>query len=251
MLVRCASHVNGIELVGAVDREGHPDLRADCGDLAGVDATGIVLTDDLAAALQESDVLIDFTNHTCVLANIEAAVSAGKAVVSGTTGLTQSETASLKDLSASIPIVAAPNMSLGVNLLFAFVERAAAILGPDYSIEIDDTHHVHKKDAPSGTALRLGEKAAAGRQMDFPSVYEHDPEGKEKKRDLAKIIIRSHRRGEVVGDHTVSFKNSAENVEFTHHACSRDAFALGALQAAQWVAGQAPGLYSMQDVLGL
>ncbi len=142
-------------------------------------------------------------------------------------------------------------MSLGVNLLFAFVERAASILGPGYVVEVDETHHIHKKDAPSGTALRLGEKAAAGKGLNFDDVFVHDPEGEGDKHSPSKIVIRSYRQGEVLGDHTVGFESQGEKIEFTHHIRSRDALALGALQAAEWIVSQKPGLYSMQDVLGL
>jgi 4-hydroxy-tetrahydrodipicolinate reductase len=251
MLVRCAETVPAVRVVGAVERPDHPDLGKDVGEIAGIAKTGILLSGDLAESLRDADVLVDFTSHDSTLLNVETAAQAGKAAVTGVTAMTEDESASLRQLANRIPVVASPNMSLGVNLLFAFVERAASVLGGDYSIEIDDTHHVHKKDSPSGTALRLGEKAAAGRGIDFSTEMIHDPEGKDGVADPAKIVVRSHRQGEVVGDHTVSFENSAEKIEFTHHAWTRDAFALGALQAAGWVVGREPGLYSMQDVLGL
>jgi 4-hydroxy-tetrahydrodipicolinate reductase len=250
-LLQCSAHVSGIDIVGAVEREAHPDLGKDSGAVAEVKQTGVPLTTDLQKALGAADVLVDFTNASSVLASIRTAAAAGTAVVTGTTGLSDSESASLQEFAQSIPIVSAPNMSLGVNLLFAFVERAASILGPGYVVEIDETHHIHKKDAPSGTALRLGEKVAAGKGMDFDAVMVHDPEGQGDKHCSSKIVVRSHRQGEILGDHTVSFQNQGEKIEFTHHVCSRDALALGALQAAQWVVGQKPGLYSMQDVLGL
>lgn len=250
-LVRCAQSMDDVQVVGAVERDEHPDLGKDAGAVAGIGNIGIVLTQNLRAAIADADMLIDFTFHTAVPGNVEAATDLGKAMVIGTTGLDEKETACVRQAADKIPIVWAPNMSLGMNLLFSAVRKAALVLASGYSVEIDETHHVHKKDAPSGTALRLGEKVADGLGQDLRELMVHDPEGSGNRHDKGKIIIRSHRKGEVVGGHTVSFENKGEKVEFTHHAWSRDAFALGALRAARWVVGRKPGLYDMQDVLGL
>jgi 4-hydroxy-tetrahydrodipicolinate reductase len=175
----------------------------------------------------------------------------GRALVIGTTALTDEEQEVVDLAGDKVPIVQAPNMSLGVNLMFAFSQRAAAVLGDGYRVTIDDTHHIHKLDAPSGTALRLGEKVAEGAGVNFKDVYIHDEGGKQDSYPAGSIPIRSFREGEVVGDHTVSFENEGERVELTHHAWSRDAFAMGALHAAKWVATRRPRIYDMQDVLGL
>lgn len=249
-LVRCAAGMPSIRLVGAVESAGHPELGKDAGLLADGAAAGVPLTSDLSAALQRADVLIDFTLHTAAPGNVRAAAAARRAVVLGATGLNAAETAAVTAASAHVPIVWAPNMSLGVNLLFAMARRAAETLGADYTIEIDETHHVHKKDAPSGTALRLGEKVAEGRGLDFARAMVHDETGAASPA-ADRIVIRSHREGEVVGNHTVRFASPAERVVLTHEAESRDAFALGALRAAAWVVSRRPRLYDMQDVLNL
>ena len=142
-------------------------------------------------------------------------------------------------------------MSVGVNLLFSLVQKAAAALGTGYRVTVDETHHIHKLDAPSGTALRLGEKVAEGLKVDFKKVMVHNPTQPDDEHGKGRLVIVSHREGEVVGDHTVSFENEGERIEFTHHAWNRNAFAMGALRAAGWLKGRAPSIYTMQDVLGL
>jgi 4-hydroxy-tetrahydrodipicolinate reductase len=250
-LIRCSQTMEGVELVGATEQAGHESLGSDVGELAGVDRIGVALTDDLAAALSDADVLIDFTFHTAVPGNAALAASVGRAVVIGTTALDAAERAVVENAAGKVPIVWAPNMSLGVNLLFAVAKRAAAVLGSEYRVRIDETHHVHKLDAPSGTALRLGEKVAEGAGLRFEEAMLHDEGGQLETYPAGRIPIRSFREGEVVGDHTVSFENAGERIELTHHASSRDAFAMGALHAAKWVCTQRPRLYDMQDVLGL
>jgi len=250
-LVRCALTGGETELAGAVEAPGHDAIGADAGETAGVARAGIPVSDDLEAALAGADAVIDFTFHTAVPANARVAARLRRAVVIGTTALTPDEEAIVSEAANRVPIVHAPNMSLGVNLMFAMVKRAAAILGPDYAVEIEDVHHTRKRDAPSGTALHLGRKVAEGAGHPFDDAWVHDEEGRDDIHDPARIVIRSHRRGEVVGDHTVSFAHPFETVAFTHHAWSRDAFALGALRAASWVCTRKPRLYDMQDVLGL
>ncbi len=250
-IVRSFRSVEGLELVAATEMSVHKDLGKDVGVLAGTEKTGVVLSDDLKAAVSAADVVIDFTFHTAVPLNTKTAVQIGRAMVIGTTGLDAAEMDAIKKAAEKIPVVWAPNMSLGVNLLFAMVRQAAAALATGYTVEIDETHHVNKKDSPSGTALRLGEKVAEGLGLDFKSAMVHDADGALRKHPEGKIVIRSHREGEVVGDHTVSFGNDAERIEFTHRAWSRESFALGALRAARWVVSRKPGLYDMQDVLGL
>jgi 4-hydroxy-tetrahydrodipicolinate reductase len=249
-LVRCALRLEDIELVGAVENDQHPALHSDAGEVAGCGKAGIEICLDLQEVMEAADVMIDFSLHDSVPGNVAIAAGCGKGVIIGTTGLDDDETAVVNQVAETIPIVWAPNMSLGVNLLFATVKKAADVLGTGYSVEIDETHHIHKKDAPSGTALRLGEKVAAGQGHDFNYVLATDA-NPDVEAPPDKIRMRSRREGEVIGDHTVSFESEGERVEFKHHAETRDAFALGALRAATWVATQKPGLYDMQDVLGL
>jgi 4-hydroxy-tetrahydrodipicolinate reductase len=250
-LIRCSQRTGDWTLVAAVEQPDHADLGQNAGALAAAAGIDVPITADLAAAAQAADALIDFTFHETAPAHAAAAAAAGKPFVLGTTGLTDAEAAAVRDAARKIPLVWAPNMSLGVNLLFAMVRQAASVLGPDYRVEIDETHHIHKKDAPSGTALQLGRKIAEGKNADFNDLYVHDPDGAGQLRAADKLVIRSHRKGEVVGDHTASFENEGERIEFTHLARSRDAFAMGALHAAAWALGRRPGLYDMQDVLGL
>ncbi len=249
-LVRCLARDPSLQLVGAVERPGHPSVGSDVGIVARLSAFGVTITDDPNVARQ-AEVLLDFTSHDAVPGNCRWALENRQAMVIGTTGLNAEEKEAVHRAAVHIPLVWAPNMSLGVNLLFAVARQAAVILGNGYRVEIEETHHVHKKDAPSGTALRLGERVAEGWGRPFLDLYVHDPEGCGKIRADDKIVIRSYRRDEVVGDHTIRFENEGETLEWTHHAWNRDAFALGALRAARWVATRPPGLYDMQDVLGL
>ncbi len=250
-LLRCSREMSGLQVVGAIEYAEHPSLSEDAGTLAGLEPMGVALSADLEIALADADVLIDFTLHDAVPRNAEVACRLGRAVVIGTTGLDAQETRAVERVADKVPVVWAPNMSPGVNLLFAMSQRAAALLGGAYAVTISDTHHVHKKDAPSGTALRLGERVADGRGCRFEDVYLHDEGGKLSECPRDRIVIRSYREGEVVGDHTVCFDGAGESIELTHHAKNRDGFATGALQAAQWVVRQRPRLYDMQDVLGL
>ena len=193
--------------------------------------------------------VIDFSHHTAVPAAISAAASQGLPYVIGTTGITPDEQKVVVDAASRIPIVQSGNYSLGVNLLLALVGRAAAVLGPEYDVEITEMHHRHKKDAPSGTALMLAKAAAAGRGASGEFIYgRHGDTGE---RPVGEIAIHALRGGSVVGDHTVMFAGELERVELTHKAQDRAAFAAGALKALVWAKGKAPGIYTMQDVLGL
>lgn len=250
-LINCIAKTEGISVVGAVEYEGHPSTGQDAGEVAGSGAIGVKIVSDLASVLPDCDVVIDFTLHEAVPGNAIAAEAAGKAVVLGTTGLSEEETAIVNKCAEKIAIVWAPNMSLGVNVLFAAVKKAGSVFGSDYAVEVDETHHIHKKDAPSGTALRLGEKAAEGMGVAFAENMVHDPEGEKGIKDPKKIVMRSYREGEVFGDHTVTFESDGEKIEFTHHLCSREALAAGALRAAKWAVAREPGMYDMQAVLDL
>lgn len=211
----------------------------------------MLVTADVEAALNASDVLIDFTAPEACVANVRAAAKARKPIVVGTTGLDAAQQAVLAECAHLTPIVYAPNMSVGVNLLFKLTRQVAEILGLDYNVEITEIHHNQKKDSPSGTAVRLGECAAAGLGLDYATDTVHGREGLVGKRPVRQIGMHAIRGGDVVGEHTVSFIGQGERIELTHRAHNRDNFAKGALVAARFALKAAPGLYDMQDVLGL
>jgi 4-hydroxy-tetrahydrodipicolinate reductase len=250
-LVRCSKVVTGMQVVAAVDTAACPLCGKDSGLIAGIGENGIKITHDLAAAVKDADILIDFSFHENVPVTVALATRHKKGVVIGTTGLNPEERAAVDEAARVIPIVWAPNMSVGVNLLFALVEQAARALGLDYDVEITEAHHKFKKDAPSGTALRLGEKVAQGRNQNLRDVAVFGREGLGGERPRGEIGIHAIRAADIVGEHTVLFATEGERVELTHRATSRDALAKGALQASLWLAGKNPGLYDMQDVLGL
>jgi 4-hydroxy-tetrahydrodipicolinate reductase len=250
-LMRCSKLLPGLQVVAAVDSASCPLCGKDSGVVAGIEETGIKITHDLAAAVKAADVVIDFSFHENVPVTVKLAAEHKKGVVIGTTGLSSEERATVDQAAKVIPIVWAPNMSLGVNLLFSLVEQAAKALGLDYDVEITEAHHKFKKDAPSGTALRLGEKVAQGRKQNFRDVTIYGREGLGGERPKGQIGIHAIRAADIIGDHTVLFATEGERVEISHRATSRDAFAKGALHAGGWLAGKKPGLYDMQDVLGL
>ncbi|MEM1103850.1 MAG: 4-hydroxy-tetrahydrodipicolinate reductase [Pseudomonadota bacterium] len=227
-------------------------------EVAGVDTGALIGAAPLGVAVASTwtptpgDILIDFTAPAASIAHARAAAETGAALVIGSTGFTPEETDEIAKAAAKTAIVKSGNMSLGVNLIAALVEQAAASLGPDFDIEISETHHRRKVDAPSGTALLLGEAAAAGRGVDLAKASVRGRDGIAPPRAAGEIGFASLRGGGVFGDHTVLFASDDEVVEISHRALNRDLFAKGALRAAAWLkAGRAPGLYSMRDVLGL
>ncbi|MDD5678450.1 MAG: 4-hydroxy-tetrahydrodipicolinate reductase [Kiritimatiellae bacterium] len=250
VLIRCASRSPNLHLVGAVEAEQCPLLGKDAGIIAGIADIGVILTADSRKAFQKADVLVDFSFPSATGRHATLAAELKKPMVIGTTGLNAAETEIIRKVAAHIPVVWAPNMSLGVNLLFAMVRKTAGVLG-DYNIEIIETHHRHKKDSPSGTALRLAETAAAARGLKLDDVATHGRQGLVGERPAAQIGIHAVRAGDVVGDHTILFATEGERLEMTHRASSRDCFAMGALRAVEWVVTRKPGLYSMLDVLGI
>lgn len=249
-LIRCSGRFEDLSVSAALEQPGSPAIGKDVGILAGCGKLGITISDD-PSALQSADVWIDFSFHEAVPGNVIRATEMGKAVVVGTTGLTDDEGATVKSASGKIPVVWAPNMGLGMNVLFVMVEQAARILGLDYDVEIVEVHHRLKKDAPSGTALRLAQGVAAGRDQQLDTAACFGREGLVGERPRGEIGIHAVRSGDVMGDHTVSFAAEGERIEFVHRASSRDTFAMGALKAARWVGGREPGLYDMKHVLGL
>jgi 4-hydroxy-tetrahydrodipicolinate reductase len=234
---------------GSKGRMGH--ALADAANELGL-AVGAAVDagDDFAAGVAKSDVIVDFSSHSATKGVLDQAIAQRKAVVIGTTGHSATDKAALLPLAAKVPCVWAGNFSVGVNLLFALTRRAASVLGSDYDAEVIEMHHRFKKDAPSGTAARLLEIILEERKL-TAAALRHGRQGIPGARTSTEVGIHALRGGDVVGDHTVIFANNGERLELTHKASSRDTFANGALRAAQWVVKQKPGLYDMQDVLGL
>jgi 4-hydroxy-tetrahydrodipicolinate reductase len=214
-------------------------------------AAQVDVGDDFHAALQRCEAVIDFSHHTTIGAVLAECVAAAKTLVIGTTGHSDAETAAIREAGAAIPIVFAPNYSIGVNTLFWLTRKATEILGPAFDLEVVEMHHRMKKDSPSGTAKRLAEILAEVRQLSYNSDTRHGRFGIVGERTASEIGMHAVRGGDVVGDHTVIYAALGERVELTHKASSRDTFAMGALRAALWAHGRAPGIYDMQDVLGL
>jgi 4-hydroxy-tetrahydrodipicolinate reductase len=240
-----------LALSGAVTMPGDPLLGADAAEQAGLSASGVIVTDDRAAGLLNAHAAIDFTLPVALEANLGAALQSGTPIVVGTTGLGPKQQASLKSAAAHIPLVYAANMSVGMNVFMALVRRAAAVLDDDYDAEIVEAHHRHKVDAPSGTALALGEMIASGRGRQLNDIAVYERHGQVGPRVPGTVGFSVVRGGSIVGDHQVLFASDEERLELIHRASDRAAFARGALRAARWIAGRAPGMYSMADVLGL
>ena len=238
------------QLHAALDRAGSPWLGRDAGDLIG-GSFGVTVTEDVAAALQGADVMIDFTRPEATLHHLDLCAQAGAGLVIGTTGFDAAGKAAIAEAGQRIPIVFAPNMSVGVNLSLKLLDMAARVLNEGFDIEIVEAHHRHKVDAPSGTALRMGEVVAAALGRDLKSCAVYGREGVTGERDPGTIGFATVRGGDVVGDHTVMFLGTGERVEITHKASSRMTFALGALRASRFLQGRGAGLFDMQDVLGL
>ena len=240
-----------IEIGGAFELPSSSLIGSDVGDLIGAGALNVKLSDAYESICKDGDVLIDFTVPQATLANLEVAVKNNCKIVIGTTGFTADEETKINKAAESIPVVFAPNMSVGMNVLFNVVEQVASILNDDYDIEIVEAHHKFKKDSPSGTALGLAKAAARGRNVTLDDVVVYGREGMCGERPKGEIGVHAVRGGDVVGDHTVSFMTEGERVEIGHRASSRDAFAKGALVAALFLSDKNKGLFSMKDVLGL
>jgi len=250
-LIEACRDAPDIALTVAVERPGSPSLGNDAGAVAGIGANRVVIADDLAKQAGNFDVLIDFTRPEVTMVNLEICRKAGKRMVIGTTGFAAEQRDLLAKAGKDIALVVAPNMSVGVNLCFKLLETAAKVLGDEVDIEIVEAHHRHKVDAPSGTALRMGEVVAAALGRDLQDCAVYGREGNTGERDRKTIGFATVRAGDIVGDHTVMFAGIGERVEITHKASSRMTFAKGAVRAARWVAGKKQGLFDMQDVLGL
>ena len=249
-VIAAVAAVPSLKVAAAVERAGAAEVGQDAGTLAGLAPLGVAVTADLAAALKACDVVIDFTAPDATRVHAEACASAGVAMVIGTTGLEGGSMAAVEAAAKKVPVVKAANFSIGVNALLAIVADLAAKL-EGYDVEVAEIHHRKKVDAPSGTALRLAEAAAAGRKQDLSKAMVSGRSGQVGARTDAEIGVLALRGGDVIGDHTVYFLGPGERIEVTHRAHSRDTFAAGAARAAAWVTGKPPRLYEMRDVLGL
>ena len=250
-ILEVCNEIDNIKVAAAIEYKGSSMIGIDAGEQAGIGRIGVAITDDIAKVADQFDVLIDFTIASSLTENIEKCHAAGKRMVIGTTGLDDEQKELINKVAEDIAIVFAPNMSIGVNLCLKLLEMAAQVIGEESDIEIIEAHHRHKKDAPSGTALRMGEVIAdtLGRNLKECAVYGR--EGVTGERDKNTIGFETIRVGDIVGEHTVMFASAGERVEITHKATSRKTFASGAVRAAQWLADKDEGLFDMQDVLGI
>ncbi len=251
MLVAAVCSETDMKLSGATEAPGHPDLGRDAGTLAGVGELGVILSKNPEEAFEDAQVIIDFTSPASTMVQLELCAGRKLPAVIGTTGLTDDDKRRAEELASSMPVVLAPNMSAGVNLLFHLVQEAARALGPGFDIEIVEAHHRMKKDAPSGTALRLGELAAEARGLDIKSAARLSRDGMIGERPRDEIGIQTVRGGDIVGEHTVIYAGMGERIELTHRAHGRETFARGAVMAVRWVMDKSPGCYDMRDVLGI
>ncbi|MGZ6193046.1 MAG: 4-hydroxy-tetrahydrodipicolinate reductase [Syntrophales bacterium] len=250
-IISLLSQAQKIELAGAVEQKGHALIGQDIGEKLGLGKTGIIVDDHLAACIEKGDVVIDFTHHEVSVGHLEVAREKRRAIVIGSTGFTPDEMAKIKKLAAGARCVLSPNMSIGVNVMFKVLDYVAGILGDDYNVEIVEAHHNLKKDAPSGTAMKMAQIIAEKLGRDLERVGVFTRKGMVGERTKAEIGIQTLRAGDIVGEHTVMFGGVGERLEFIHRAHSRDNFARGAILAAKWIVNQKNGLYDMQDVLGM
>ena len=250
-LIEACQQTAGLELTVALE---HPDsslLGSDAGELAGLGKLGVSIGVDLAAVIDDFDVLIDFTRPEPTLTNLEVCRAAGRRMVIGTTGFDDTQKAQIAAAAQQMGVVFAPNMSVGVNVCLKLLDMAARVLGDEVDVEVIEAHHRHKVDAPSGTALRMGEVVAEALGRDLKTCAVFGREGHTGERDRKTIGFETIRAGDIVGDHTVLFAGTGERIEITHKASSRMTFANGAIRAAGWLMEQDAGLFDMQDVLGL
>ncbi|HEY4161808.1 MAG TPA: 4-hydroxy-tetrahydrodipicolinate reductase [Dongiaceae bacterium] len=250
MLLKLLISAPGVLVVGGIERRGSHVLGRDLGALAGVEPLGITISDNPEPLFEQADVVVDFTSPAATAIHAGLAAKSGTAHVIGTTGVDSDQLAAITRAAQKVPIVMASNMSLGINLLEQVVEEVSRILDTDWDIEIVEIHHRHKVDAPSGTAMMLGEAAARGRNVQLRRVARRGRDGQTGPRMKGEIGFAALRGGDVVGDHTVIFAAEGERIEIAHKASNREIFARGAVKAVLWAAGKRAGLYSMKDVLG-
>jgi 4-hydroxy-tetrahydrodipicolinate reductase len=248
-VIQIINETPSLKLFRAIERSDHPSVGKDIGEVIGLGKMGVILESSLRKG--GGDVIINFSSPQASLENLGFAKEAGLAIVIGTTGLNSEQMNKVKELSKNVRCVLAPNMSVGVNVMFRIVQEVAKVLGPEYDIEILEAHHRLKKDSPSGTAVKLGELISSSIGRDFGKVGVYGRRGMVGERTKDEIGMQVIRAGDIVGEHTVLFGGIGERLEITHRAHSRDNFARGAVRAALWVVNQPNGLYDMQDVLGL
>jgi len=242
---------DGLRLAGTFERTGHSEIGKDIGLISGIGETGIILQDSIGNVIDSVDVIVDFTAVASTKENLKVVSARSKAMVIGTTGFSKDDMKEIEPLLKTIPCVMASNMSLGVNLLLKTLQDVAKVLGDEYDVEIVESHHRMKKDAPSGTALKMAQVIAAAVNRNLEEVAVYSRRGIIGQRTKKEIGIQTVRAGDIVGEHTVLFGGLGERIEITHKASSRDTFARGALRAALWLKGKTAGLYDMQDVLGI
>lgn len=251
IILNLAAQDKAFKIVGGFEQRGHPALGQDLGVIIGRGLMGVKISPDVVSTLKEADVLIDFSHFSAIPENLKAAVKTRTAYVVGITGIPEATLNLIRKASRKIPIIQSPNMSVGVNLLFKLAALAGKVLDESYDLEIAEVHHRMKRDAPSGTALKLLEILLKARGRDMKKDVIYGREGETGAREKGKIGVFALRGGDVIGDHTVSFFGDGERVELVHKASSREAFARGALLAAKFLAKKKPGLYHMQQVLGM
>jgi len=250
-IVGIINETDGVTLSGAFEHPESPFVGKDAGQLAGLGESGVIIKSSLDEIIESGDVLIDFTVPEATMENLKKAASAGKAVVIGTTGLSDENLKKIREITRDVRCVLAPNMSVGVNVMFKIAAEMAKVLGMEYDIEVIEAHHRLKKDAPSGTAINLAKRLAEATERDFDNTAVYARKGIIGERTNEEIGIQTIRAGDITGDHTVLFGGIGERLELTHRAHNRDNFAKGAVRAAKWIVNQTAGLYDMQDVLGL
>ena len=251
MLVAEIAATEGCTVAGGSEAPGSGYVNQDIGELAGLGRIGIPVGETVDKLMRDSDVVLEFTSPIATVEHAELAATLGKPMVIGTTGLSAGQSEVVRKAAGSIPIVWAPNMSLGINVLLSVVEEVARRLGPDWDIEVVEMHHRGKADAPSGTALALGQAAAAGREVVLEEVEQRARDGITGPRRRGDIGFAALRGGDVTGDHHVIFAGAGERLELIHRATTRAIYAKGAVRAARWVAGRSAGLYGLKEVLGL
>ena len=238
-----------MQLVGAIEYSGHPQLGEDVGEVAGVGTIGVPISDNLSEILDEADVVVEFTAPSASIEHLRNVVDAGKTMVLATTGFTEAELAEVQELAQNIPCVMAPNMSVGVNVMLQAIQLVAKALGDDYDVEVIEAHHNQKADSPSGTALRIAEVLAEALNRNLAEVGVYGRHGMVGARPEKEIGIHAIRGGDISGDHTVLYAGAGERIEITHRAHTREAFAKGAIRAARWVVDAPKGLHDIAEVL--
>ncbi len=250
-IIRLIQESGDMVVAGAFEKADHPTVGRDLGEVCGLGKMDLPIAAGLDQVLDQGEVIIDFTFHAASMEHLRVAAERKKPMVIGSTGFTPDEMDEVRRLSQSLPLVLAPNMSVGVNVLFKVVKDLALALGEDFDIEILEVHHKMKKDAPSGTAMKLAQVLAQARSQNLDEVAVYERKGIIGERKPQEIGIQTFRAGDIIGEHTVLFGGMGERIEITHRAHSRDTFARGALRAARWIIRQKNGLYDMRDVLGL